>query len=407
MTDLERFETRLSNWMAARADLAMRPFDAAAVARTAADQPARRQPWRLVGDGRTLAPRSARTFIALLLLAALAGAALIVGSQQPRPSPSPPPPTVFEAVWPGFLVLSSDEAGVSIQVPHWGRAVDVPEGFDLILQAGTGNAGLTVSTPRTPSDLESTVDAILADPGVAAGQPYTRTDVLHGSHRAVRLDSRARADGASIGGHILYIVERPGERPVLVDLAWDSVTDLGYVEEAILRSFNPDGSTPAVLASYPAGSSSFVTMTDTGCSAAGPRLAVTAGTPELTVANQTGHVADLNLLRVGSGYESLADDVRAAAGAIAGGHDPRWENSAGSTWISDVYLQPGSDGALTGEMPPGTYAVMCFPVGEHNESLGVYLTLPFEVEPQGPIEAETSAPPATWAVDRTLDPDGQ
>jgi hypothetical protein len=47
--------------------------------------------------------------------------------------------------------------------------------------------------------------------------------------------------------------------------------------------------------------------------------------------------------------------------------------------MADIYLQPWSDGALTAELLPGTYAVMCFPVGEDDESLGVYLTLPFEV----------------------------
>ena len=119
------------------------------------------------------------------------------------------------------------------------------EKFDLILQEGTGNAGLTVLSPQAASDLESTMEALLADPTVAAWQPYTRTDLMHGTHRALRLDSRARADAAYIGGSILYIVERPGDRPVVVSLAWDSVTDLGDVGELILRSLHPEGAGPA------------------------------------------------------------------------------------------------------------------------------------------------------------------
>jgi hypothetical protein len=298
-----------------------------------------------------------------------------------RPSPSPTPPAVLEEVWPGFRLLSDEDAGLSIQVPkHWGRSVYVPQGFDLILQDGTGNAGLTVSIPREASDLEATVDALVADPTVAAWEPYARTDVMHGSHRAVRLDSRARADGAYTGGSILYIVERSGDRPVVVSLAWDSVPHLGYVETLIIRSFNPDGAGPAILASSPAAPTAFVTMTDAGCSAAEPSLAATEATSGLTVANETGHVADLNLLRVGSAYDLLAADVEAAAEAIAAGRDPTWENHMATTWLSDIYLEPRSDGRLTAALLPGTYAVMCFPVGEHDESLGVYLTLPFDVE---------------------------
>jgi hypothetical protein len=330
------------------------------------------------------------------LVALLAGSAVGMTAQDEttgddlatdQPSPSPTLHEVLEGVWPGFRLLSNEAAGVSIQVPErWGRAVQWPDGFTLMLAEGTGNAGLTVLTPRDRAnspglmDLEATIDAALADPGWAAWAPYTRTDLMHGSHRAVRLDSRARADSAYVGGHTLYIVERPGDRPVLVSLMWDSVPDLGYVEEAILRSFNPDGAGPAVMASSVAGSSSFVTMTDTGCSAAGPRLAAADRTSGLTVANQTEHIADLNLLRIGSDYGLLEEDARAAAEAIAAGREPTWENAAASTWISDLYLEPDSDGVLTAAMTPGTYAVMCFPVGEHDESLGVYLTLPFEVE---------------------------
>jgi hypothetical protein len=252
-----------------------------------------------------------RKFVPALpaLIALLAGSALGVMAQDEttadglvtdRPSPRPTPPAVLEELWPGFRLLSNEAAGVSIQVPqHWDRPVRWPDGFSLMLAEGTGNAGLTVLTPRdrpdSPGgmDLGSTVAAVLADPGWAAWEPYTRTDVMHGTHRAVRLDSRARADGAYIGGSIVYIVERSGDRPVVLSLAWDSVPDLGYVEEVIIRSFNPDGASPAILTSYAAGSTSFVTMTDTGCSAAGPRLPGAEVTSGLTVGNQTGHVADL------------------------------------------------------------------------------------------------------------------
>ena len=307
-------------------------------------------------------------------------------SGQLRPSPRPDPPAVFEAIWPGFLLLSSEEAGVSIQVPRaWGRSVGVPPDFDQILEGGTGNTGLSVAVPRTATDLESTVDAVLADPEMTGWQPYQRTNEMHGTHRAVRLESRTRADGDFIGGSIRYIVERTGSPPVLVSLGWDSVTDLGILEEEIFLSFNADGSGPAILASYPPGSSSFVTMTDDACRAAGPRLTTEPGSHGLAVANETAHIADLNLLRVGDGYELLAADVEAASEAIAAGREPTWERSKNVTWISDIYLQPGSDGILTAVLSPGIYAVMCFPAGDSDESLGVYLTLPFEVvDPEGP-----------------------
>jgi len=117
----------------------------------------------------------------------------------------------------------------------------------------------------------------------------------------------------------------------------------------------------------------------------GSRIAVDTGIQGSTVANQTARIADLNLLQVGSGYSLLAKDVQAAAEAIAAGQEPTWERSAGISWIADIYLQPRSDGTLTAAMLPGTHALMCFPVGEHDESLGVYLTLPFEVVvPEGP-----------------------
>jgi hypothetical protein len=242
-----------------------------------------------------------------------------------------------------------------------------------------GNAGLGVFAPVDELDLESTVDAILSDAGSEDWAPYTRTDVVHGTHRAVRLDSRARVDGAYAGGSILYVVERLDDRPVVVSLAWDSVTDLGYVEDAILGSFNVDGPGAAVLDSTPDGSTSFVTMTDSGCSAAGPRLEAANAAWAVTVANQTGHNADLNLLRILTSYEPLAHDVELAADAIAAGHEPTWENVAASSWIGDTYLQPHSDGLLRGAPIAGTYAVMCFPVGDDDASLGVHLTLPFEV----------------------------
>jgi hypothetical protein len=327
-----------------------------------------------------------RTVMVGLVLAALASVGLMVAGQQSPSLVPAPPAVVIEAVWPGFRLLSNTEAGVSIQVPEtWGRGVRIPAGFALLLQDGKGNAGLNVLTPRADLDLEATVAAILADPGWAWAQPVTRTDLLHGAHRAVRLDSPTGADHPDRGGDIVYLVERAGSRPVVVSLEWDSVADLGYEEEAILRSLNPDGPGPAILASYVDGSSSFVTMTDTGCSAIGPRFAPNEGTTGLTVANQTAHIADFNLLRVGSGYGLLEKDTNTAAEAIATGGEPTWPNASATTWISDRYLQPWSDGRLGAVISPGVYAVMCFPVGEHNESLGVHLTLPFEVvAAQGP-----------------------
>jgi hypothetical protein len=382
MPDLTSFESRLADLLKVEASAGIRPLDSHAVARSVIENGGRRGSMTGVARRSWLLP-----IAAALALAALAGWSLILPGQQARPIPDPiSPPAVLDVVWPGFRLLSNAEAGISIQVPiGWGRDVGHPDGFTRALAAGTGNAGLTVLAPRDNAnfpngmDLESTVVAALGDPGWAAWEPYTRTDVAHGSHRAVRLDSRARADGDYVGGHVLYIVERPGDRPVLVSLMWDSVTDLGYVEEAILRSFNVDGAGPAVLPANVAGSSSFVTMTDAGCSAAGPQFTPSEETAGLSVANHAGHVADLNLLRVGSSYELLEDDVQAAAEAITAGRDPTWENAASTTWIGDVYLPPRSDGRLMATIPPGTYAVMCFPVGEHDESLGVHLTLPFDV----------------------------
>lgn len=204
-----------------------------------------------------------------LVLAALAGVTLVAGAQQTRRSPIPDRPAVCESMWPGFMLLSSDAAGVSIQVPSgWGRSTSSPRGFTKIMEGGTGNVGLGVLLPPgTASDVEAAAIAVMDDPELAEWQPYVRTDFMHGTHRAVRLESRTPPLGY-VGGRILYIVERRGSRPVVVDLAWDSVANLGYVEEAILRSLNLDGHGPAVLVSYPAGSSSWVTKTESGCSVA-------------------------------------------------------------------------------------------------------------------------------------------
>jgi hypothetical protein len=380
MDDMDAFERQLASvvlWRVGPAE----PVDDAAIYR-ALTTATRSDVWRV----RSMS--SATRFVVAVAMVVLIGGILIStgapwrqpdqrlpagGVASPATSAMPAPPAMFEALWPGFRLLSNAEAGVSIQVPErWGRGVVVPPGFDMLLQEGTGNAGLNVLTPRAALDLEATVALSIAVPGVAGRRPYTRIDVMHGTHRAVRLESLTT-------NGILYVVERDTGRPVVVGLGWDGVPDLGYVEEAILRSLNVDGSNPAILASYTDGSSSFVTMTSTGCTAVGPRFTSDMGTDGVSVANLTPRIGDFNLLEVGSGYSGLEADVRAAAEAIVAGQEPTWPNSSETVWISDTYLQPQSGGTLTAAMLPGVYAVMCFPVGEHDESLGVYLTLPFEV----------------------------
>ncbi len=97
------------------------------------------------------------------------------------------------------------------------------------------------------SDLELALDAIQTAQWIGDWRPYVRSDLLHGGHRAVRLESHTGADGAYVGGQILLLVERPEKRPLIVGLGWDSVPDLGLVEEQILRSLNVDGSGPAIV----------------------------------------------------------------------------------------------------------------------------------------------------------------
>jgi hypothetical protein len=92
MTDTDRFETRLATWMEARADLAVRPFDAVAVAHSAVTGPrGRRRAWDVVGAWAPT-PRLARVFIVVLLIGLLAVGAALVGSQLLKPSPDSPIP---------------------------------------------------------------------------------------------------------------------------------------------------------------------------------------------------------------------------------------------------------------------------------------------------------------------------
>ena len=96
---------------------------------------------RTLGGSRALIP-------AVLALAALAGLTLFVGAQLLRTSPIPDPAAVCESLWPGFKLLSSDAAGVSIQVPNgWHRSrtfgpdgnQTAPPDFKTIVGEGTGN----------------------------------------------------------------------------------------------------------------------------------------------------------------------------------------------------------------------------------------------------------------------------
>jgi hypothetical protein len=306
-------------------------------------------------------------------------------------------------------------AGLSIQVPSgWGREVGGPRSFAQLLDAGSGNTGLAVfaAPPESPG-LEDAVDAVMADPYFADWQPFGRVDLMHGTHRAVRLDSR-NAPFVGPGGQILYLVERPDRPPVMVTLAWDSVPDLGYVEEAILRSFNPDGTGPVILTWDPVGSSAGIRMSADGCSVGGPQIALDTESRGLVVANETAHTAALALLRVGRDYNNLVttvtfadqklttgtdptldspwfDAVMAAAEAMASGQNPNWETAdtpgdtplaAGGSWISQVSLEALGTGTLTAD-GPDTYGVLCVPVSEEREPLGVHLTMPFEVTQEG------------------------
>jgi hypothetical protein len=364
-----RLASRLHRW----SDRGVVAVDAAQIARQAASTTVR--------PGLRVPSWIAYPLAAVVAAIAVAGG--LVGLRLTLPSTGAPDASSasIEAIWPGFRLLSSEAAGISIQVPEsWNREVAFWPDDAEILEEGTGNAGLSViRAPLDEPDLKSAVDAILV--GLGNRPLSTRIEITHGTHRAVRMEARQPERG---GGSILYVVEKLGGPPYVVTLRWDSVPSLGNVEDAILRSFNPDGPGPAVVAPSSSGSAAWVTMTDQGCTVAGPQVASVDGRVDLTLANPTTHVADFNLLSVGSakaggGYDELAAAVDAAALAIGEGRDPVWPPSGSTSWITDRYVQPGSAGTLSGLVPPGTHAVMCFPVGERNESLGVYLTLPFEV----------------------------
>jgi hypothetical protein len=113
MSDMDRFETRLTTWMETRADLAARPFDAVAVAHAAATGPrGRRRAWDIVGAW-SPAPRFARVLIVALLVALLAAGAILVGSQLITPSPALPIPADRGAFTPTGSMAMGREGGTA------------------------------------------------------------------------------------------------------------------------------------------------------------------------------------------------------------------------------------------------------------------------------------------------------
>ena len=88
----------------------------------------------------------------------------------------------------------------------------------------------------------------------------------------------------------------------------------------------------------------------------------------IAVHNRTDDQADVNLLRVGSSYPDLLEQVGSAADAIASGAEPEWPPLAGVAWQTDIVVEPQATAELAYFVAyPDAYALMCFPVGTEDE----------------------------------------
>ena len=92
MSDMDRFESRFTTWIRARADSAVRPSDAARHRPGAISAAGRRRRWWGLmdrsGTVRSAPPLARWLLVALLLVAALASAVALVGSRPVRPAPT-------------------------------------------------------------------------------------------------------------------------------------------------------------------------------------------------------------------------------------------------------------------------------------------------------------------------------
>ena len=218
MTDRLDFETRLEERLRARAALASRPFDAAAIARRVVERRRRR---RRIGslEWPSTRPALAWLVVGLLLVIALLGAVATVGALLRQRPPVPP-----SSVSNGWIAYSTDG-----QNPG---STDVTTGSDIYLVREGGEprliAGRQGGTTRNVCPAFSPDGTRLAF-GVASNQG--RAVVVLG------LD----ANGA-IGDTVHITV--PGSGPG-VCVRWSSDgTRVGYLDGGIVVVRGLDGSTP-------------------------------------------------------------------------------------------------------------------------------------------------------------------
>jgi WD40 repeat protein len=228
MTDVDRFETRFESWIQARADIAVRPTDAGAIARTAIGATGRqRRGWHGLLTGSPGA-RTARLVLVLLLTAVLVGVGALVGSQLLRPTPTlpiPPERGVFTptgslpvATWGAQPVLLpdgrvalvgglADDATSTIQVydPTTGaftQAAGLPSRNRVSGHSATvlrDGRVLIVGGERVPvdgSDPETTTEADLWDPVTGTLTPTGSMGTARAYHAALQLhDGRVLVAG--------------------------------------------------------------------------------------------------------------------------------------------------------------------------------------------------------------------
>lgn len=210
---------------------------------------------RLVGD---VAGRSpvVRWGLVLIVLAGLVGTLAGVGAallDRPDTIPGPERAMAETTILPGHRLLTDAGNTVSIQVQarwrtNWTAKPGLQPGELIVTRIGS--AGLTVSRGAAEGvpfdDFVATFEQrrSAADGWTAS----TRTEGMHGPHRAVRIVPIPPAGRAH---QVFYLVEGPGGVGYVVDLGWDpgyTPQELGFDAELILGSFNPDGTYPAFAA---------------------------------------------------------------------------------------------------------------------------------------------------------------
>ena len=173
MSDIDLFESRFEAWIRARADRAVRPTDAAAIARSALMAAGRPGRWRGFAGGAGVlrpAPSLARLLLVVLLVALLATVGVLVGSQLLRPAPTTPPQrgaftpagTLDEALEPGLFT-----------------ATGLPDGRVLVI-GGCGSCAVAQlsevacgEVPNGPSELSS---RMYSGKKPARGSPLSRAN---------------------------------------------------------------------------------------------------------------------------------------------------------------------------------------------------------------------------------------